>query len=659
MNVPSSIEIRCGDGELDKYMAEFAGIVGGWTARRTPQGETDRDGCWIVGGGALLATNPNAVPWRIRVRRDGGRLTFRVRTFAAAWTRRKARRIAAWRQGQLADFLETRLRGGPPEKFDRRRMREPFSPFGSDPAAVSASFAWAAASACGALAAALLALLPLCLVLMDVTIADIAGRARAVEAAGEMPLPGPAELASIGFGTRLGAAVLFALPAAFFLGLLHAATLLAGEAWLPAARLGQASFAFQAILLALAFTPLIPFWVAIPSALLPPLATQAGYCLVWGRRRERIREGAPPRRAVVAAGVLAAAAAAAAFVPRPAGGEDYKDGLVLFRDRYMVGHPLGKAAAHFYYRYTLYAADPVKRFFAADPETPQRSRRTARVAAPGTGGAAEILRDLDFSVVEGEKSPGVPFDVEVEGSTLRSGGVEVRWAPSSGREGLKEALDVLSARAFRGGRLRDLSWLSWRAVYHAGPLFAVILFVAICCPWISILFRVMSRRAAVISLLACLASTGSLMLWDYGRQADVRRGIEELRASPGPEAIARALCHSSIAVRHEAAYRAYKLKGGHAALAEALLVAAGDADLRVRLWAVAALGKTRDARAQAVLLERLGDPELLVRYRAAEGLGFIGDQRAVDPLLRMMSRGSWYEGLYALEALRRILPERF
>jgi HEAT repeat protein len=124
-----------------------------------------------------------------------------------------------------------------------------------------------------------------------------------------------------------------------------------------------------------------------------------------------------------------------------------------------------------------------------------------------------------------------------------------------------------------------------------------------------------------------------------------------------PYAVAGALAHPSWSVRHAAAYQAFR--NPHASLADPLLKAADDPDLRVRLWAVAALGKTGDPRALAKLLERLDDPELFVRYRAAEGLGFLGHRDAVEPLVRVMQERPWYEGHYALLALRRIEPDRF
>jgi HEAT repeat protein len=111
-------------------------------------------------------------------------------------------------------------------------------------------------------------------------------------------------------------------------------------------------------------------------------------------------------------------------------------------------------------------------------------------------------------------------------------------------------------------------------------------------------------------------------------------------------------------MRHEAAVRAFELDST-AELADALLKTADDPDFRVRLWACAALGKSRDARALPKLIQHLDDPELFVRYRAAQGLEYLGNPGAVPALEKMMRERSWYEGVYALEALRRIRPGQY
>ncbi len=635
MSAPKAIEFGGTDEELEKYLLEFAGIIGG-RAFRAP-------GAWIVRGGDWLSTNANSVPWRLRVSRgEAGRMAIQPSSGGFPWSRPKAARLAAFRGGQLGDYLEIRLRGGDPEKVDALRLAEPFAAFGSDPAAVTASFAWAMLGLVGSMAGALAAALPVSLALMNLTIGEVSARSAAVGAAGAIPLPSPAELGSIDTFSRLGCALLFAFPLAFFSGLVHAGALSAGEAWWRATRFGMASFLFQAAIGLFAFFPFMPL-ASILLAPLVPLGAQAGYSLVWARRRERVREGPPPRRGLAWAGILLVAAVASAFVPSAAGAEDFKDRLALFRDRWLLGHPAGKAVAAFYYRYTLYAADPLKQFYATSPETPSRVIRTAQVA-PDAPELRARLAALHFAIVPGGDRP---CDVTADRSSLASGSQRVNL----GSEPLESQLDRLAAGSFRGGGLRVLMGLCWKTIYYAGPLVVLALSAGTFCLPVSLLFRRLPRRSALIVLGGCFAGTLALLAWTAVPPPGALEALAAMKASPGA-GIAAALAHESAALRHEAAFRAFRLERP-AALAEPLLKAAEDPDLRVRIWACGALGRTRDPRALEVLRGRLRDPEFFVRYRAAEGLGALGDPAAAPDLERMMREGTWYEGLYALEALRK------
>lgn len=633
MNVPHSIEFRGRDEEIEKYLSEFAGAVEGWVARDR------RRGGWVAGGGARLSTNPNTLPWRIHLTRVESQIAFQAEAFRLPWNRAKGARVAAFRQGQLADFLETRLRGGGSEKFAGRRLPEPFATWGSDTAAITASYTWTAASAIGALALGFAALTLLSLFVMDGTITEATLRAEMIEAAQEIPLPPSAERAAIGFGFRLGCAMLFAFPLAFLLGLVHTLALVATELWPRAARMGQASVFFQAVLLAIAFFPILS-WLALPGAILVPLATHAGYTLPWSRRRERVRSESRPRPAIVAAAAVLGAIVLAALAPRAAEGTEFLNRMALFRDRYLLGSPPGRLIARFYYRHTLYAAYPLKQIFSSDPAVPTHQQRTAWVEESDRAERRrDILKSLDFTIL----SAGSTF---LDRADIHS---KVH-APD--RKAMIAALDELSRDAFRGHALRDVYGLAWKAVYHAGPPFLLLLFLATCTPWISMIFRTLHPRIATLSVLFCFLTTAGVILWDLGRKRDLFELMDRMERSPEPGLIAGALAHSSELVRHAAAYQA--CQHPHPSLAEPLLKTADDPDLRVRLWAVAAMGKTRDPRVLPKLLERLKDPQFFVRYRAAEGLGFLGQRGAVEPLRTLMREGSWYEGLYALEALRRI-----
>ncbi|MBI3856603.1 MAG: HEAT repeat domain-containing protein [Planctomycetes bacterium] len=606
--------------ELEKYLLEFARLAGAWAARR-------QDG-WIVAGGALLSTNPNSIPWAVRISRREEGLALEPQVRALPWTRAKAQRIAAYREGQLADFLTARVRGSGPEKFDPRRLREPFSPFGAGVAARTASFAWAVLTSLAAFALAYLAAVVVSLPLMSLSIREIAAHAAALQQAGAIPLPSPAEAASTG---AFGAAVVFAFPIAFFAALIHSAALAAGDIAFRASRVPQAAFLFQTILIGLAFFPFLPV-LALPLAPIIPLAAQLGASLVWSKRRERVREGPGPQKAAVLIAVLLAASLAGAVVPQFRSWKENLLPIALFRDSWLLGNPIGKAVASTYYRYTLYSAEPLKELYSMDGS---RSARSQPIAACADPAVTTRLRVLRFTVTA---SPGAG-DV-----TVGPGGL----TPGKDLAELKAALDDHSRRTFRGGALRDLSSLAWHSLFYAGPPAVLVAFMGLFAPFISLLFRRLQPKTAVFALSAVTMITALVLVLAAG----------ESPAETAAPALAEALSDARVDRRHAAAVLASRLEST-APMADALLKTADDADFRVRLWAVAALGRSGDARALPKLVERLDDPEMFVRYRAAQGLESLKDPKAVEPLLRMMRERSWYAGIYALEALRAIQPGKF
>jgi hypothetical protein len=623
MTTPTTLSFAGTDDELEKYLLEFAGRIRGVAGRRAPP-----DPGWTVSGGTFLSLNPNTVPWRIQVRRDSSGLSLTSRVRGLPWTRAKARRIGAFRQGQLSDYLTGRVRGSPPERFDTARLQNPFTPFGESIAARTGSFAWIVLTGLAALALAFV-----CAVLasygpMSSSIRGLLAHSAALEKAGAIPLPSLSEAASTG---ALGAAVVFALPVAFLAGLVHAAALAACDLGSRAARLPQASFLLLTLLWVLAFFPYLSL-ASIPLAIVVPGGAQLGATLVWGLRRERLRESGPPRGVVVAMGVILAASLAGAAVPQVADWKECRMRVALFRDGWLLGHPLGRWIASTYYRYTLYAADPLKQVYSSDPAIAARQQCIALCTDPGVAARLRRLHVTATSLPAGSDLAVGP------------GGVP----PGDTEEDLLRALDRWSGEHFRGRWLLDLCTLGWRSLYYLGPLVLLLLLMGGFAPLVSLLFRKLRPHMAVFALCACAMVT-SLLLVLAGRGASPEYSAAEL---------AEALSDPRPAIRHEAAYRAYRLERP-SGLTDALLGAADDEDLRVRLWACAALGKCADPRALPKLLERLNDPESFVRYRAAEGLQSLRDPRAIGPLLRMMRERSWYEGSYALEALRAIQPESF
>jgi hypothetical protein len=312
-------------------------------------------------------------------------------------------------------------------------------------------------------------------------------------------------------------------------------------------------------------------------------------------------------------------------MPRPS---EWKDSLVriaLFRDAWLLGNPVGRAIAGTYYRYTLYTAEPIKELYSADDRRARRSQPIAECDDPKT---SALLRILHFTVVP----PGKTADLV---------------APKGPQtlESLAAAMDQASLDRFRGGRLRELCAIAWHSVYYGGPIVVLLLFMGLVSPLVSTLFRKASSKTAIFALSA-VAMVTSLTLVLVSEAAPPEKDASGL---------AEELGDARAPLRHEAAVRAAQMDST-APLAEALLRAVDDPDYTVKLWACSALGKSGDPRAFPKLIERLADPEIHVRYRAAEGLGFLKDPRAVEPLLAMMRERSWYEGAYALDALRRIQP---
>src|SRR5579862_2604626 len=374
------------DEELKKYLLEFAGATGGWAGRDARRGE------WFLHSGAALSSNPNTAPQRIRISRTPEGLALSARFRALPWSRPKRTRLADYRLGQLTDYLTARVRGSGPEKFSALPFREPFAPLGSGVAALTASFTWLVLTALAALAAAVLALTLACAPLTAQSIREIAAHSEALLRAGAIPLPRPAEAAATGAWMP---ALVFAVPIAFFLALVHGAALLVCDLGHRAARIPQASVLFQAILLGFAFFPFYSVLALVVAAAVPA-AIHLGTTLVWSRRRERIREGPRPAKAVIIIAVALSASLAGAVVPRPSEWKGALDRLALFRDAWLLGNPAGRAIARAYYRSTLYTAEPLKEVYSADD---QRPRRAQPIAACSNPRVIPLLRALRFTVV--------------------------------------------------------------------------------------------------------------------------------------------------------------------------------------------------------------------------------------------------------------------
>lgn len=576
-----------------------------------------KDGAWRIVGGTWLATNPNAALWSVRatVGPDGVRLAGEPGVFP--WTRARVARIVAVRLAQIAEVIAPRLSGGTVRELAPHEIA-PFA-VAEGPADVCRAYAAGALSAAASLACVYAAVLIVGVQIMDGQMVELMDRAVICQRAGAAALPTITELTAMTAADRLWMAAWFAMPIAFFLGIVHVAVHWVGDAWRPMARLAPWAAVVQLVASLFAFVPALPAWSAVPCALLVPVAANVGTTLVWARRRATVittARAADRRLWLVAAGLVVVAAA---LVTPALSRESLLDSVALFRDRWLLTHAPGRAFAAHYYRYTPYAAEPLKRIYVVEEKDKAeylRSVRTALVVGDVPEATVAALKRADFVVDRGpDESAWHGHDIVVKSDT-----------PAT-----PEKFAELANVRYRGGGLLELSGAGWQAIYFAGGPF-------------------------VLAMLAALLAVPASALYARSAQA----GHATIAAAIAVAVVAFVVLRARTTDdRHAIAYREYRaLRKGEKVLPTADVA---DPDLRVRLWAVAAAGLSRDTSRRPALLAALEDPELFVRYRAAEGLGHLGgrDRATIAALEAMMRNGTWYEGLYALSALRRIDPDRW
>ncbi|MBI2930389.1 MAG: HEAT repeat domain-containing protein [Planctomycetes bacterium] len=642
---------------------------------------------WRVSAGTWLATNPNEATWKLRVTREKDTLRLAAEPSFFPWTRAKVARITSARLRPFADALAQRLAGGP----SRPLTPQEAAPF----AGGSLCFAITghAASMASAMAVVFVALTLASLQIIQALIPTLADRAAILQRIGYPALPSPVELAGFGLWDRLGAAALLAMPIAFFMGLAHALVHIVGEHWRAMARVAPFMAGLLALFCLAAFAPVMPLWSAAVHAFLVPFAAQVGTTLVWGRRREILRPAPIGRRRIVLriAGAVAILLAAVPLVPHARSLEGRLDAIAIFRDRILLTNGFGRTLARAYYRWTPYAAEPLKELYDSGPEGYDRAVRTALVFGYERGIVQELRRrhfavdwglpsawsklwggDMRSRIAEARHDLYVVIDDHNPdaGEELRRAGLAhkvlyvgaldltdlVATTPSELAKNGDALLHTISRNDFAAGTLRELTAQGWQAIYYLGLPFLLALGAGGLCVPIGILYRKTSRRVAHGGLLAStLVAVAGLAL--------IYRAVPAGERSP--DALAHGLDSPRAEERHEAAYllcRAMEDKAFPRSRFAARLahLATTDPDVRVRLWAAAGAGATGEVSVRPSLLQALEDPELFVRYRAAEGLGELAaDPAAAEALQRMMRTGSWYEGLYALGALRRIEPDRW
>jgi hypothetical protein len=663
---------------------------------------TVRDGpgdSWTVSGGTPACGNPNAAPWKAVAAMENGAWSVTSRPSGLPWNRRRAAEIADYRTRQLEALIRE------PRKLDLHERL----PFRTGPALPerAEAFAWIVLGGALAMAFTLVAVTLAGVPLIERELAGLANRAEVMTRIGALPLPSRAELDGFGWMDRLAAAFLIATPIAFFLGGLHAGVNGIGERFVNVARFAPWGLVFIGASTLLAFLPRVPLPFAILAALLVPAAAFLGTSLAWGRRRD-IPATAPRSRrfkAVWIVAILVLAALALVLVPTPTTNDSRIQETSRFRDRFLLGTPAGRALAHFYYAYTLYAAEAVKPVYSSKRTTFDRQIKTALIIGK-VGMDVEVLRapPFNFTVERAKDSDAAapliarrqhdlyvvanaltqPFEVLARhgllGRTIAQGGTpdflpgggKVRVIPAPAKdEDLVKALDDVYQLGGLESMLLELTWLGWTAVFYAGPVFVLLLAAAPFAAGLAWLTRRHSPqgvRRVVVGLFA--GSLAALIVIFIARWGPMNR-VAALKRLPADDQKAIDLLAAGLRdpdpnVRYEAAFQSYmKLKPAtfpRGGLTPELRAGTADASVRVRLWCAAALGLTRDPAVRPDILESMDDADMLVRYRAAEGLENLDTKRqpvpkeSVAKLVEMVKTRPWYEGMYALDALRRIEP---
>lgn len=652
---------------------------------------------WTVSGGTPACSNPNAAPWKAVASLAGDAWGLSPRPVSMPWNRRRAAEIAAARTRQLETLIRNARPAEPHEKH----------PFTAGPLVAdrAESFAWIVAGGALAMALTLVVATLAGLPLLERELGRLSSRAEVLGRIGADPLPRQAELDGLGWVGRLAAAFLLAVPVAFFLGGLHAAVNAVGERFVGVARFAPWGLLFIAASSLLAFATRMAPPFAVLAAILMPGAAFLGTSLAWGRRRDSTLSAPRPKRGfqpiLIAAGV-AILALLVVLVPTPTSNESRIQETSRFRDRFLLGTSAGRALAHFYYAYTLYAAEPVRAVYSADPNLKDRQVKTALLIG-NFGDDVVALRVLGFSI-ERVKDAAVAapliekrqHDLYIVGQSLTHpyailekqgllhrtigqgaapGAEKVRAvsAPATDEDWKKALNDVMRIGGLES-MLLELTWLGWTAVFYAGPLFILLLVSVPVAAGLAWLTRRRSPQSARRVFIGVFGVSVLALVVIFAMKSGAMGRVAALKNLPAEDQkaidlLAAGLKDQDAEVRYEAAFQSFMAlkrttfpKGG---LTAELRAGTGDADVRVRLWCATALGLTRDISTRADILRAMDDPDMLVRYRAAEGLEHLDTRRQPVPtetiakLREMMKTRSWYEGMYALDALRTIEPLKY
>lgn len=377
---------------IEKAIAEAADAFGLQIRR-----EKDR---WVLNGGSHFSVNPSAPGVRVAVTLESSEVKLVAEPIAFPWTRRKVERLVEAWLGTFEANLRERIKGeaSPPT----RRMLTA-APDG--PGAVFAALGMLVAVAlCGLLTLA--ATTALGIVIVDRQVEELRQRSELISSLNVVPIPSRTELASFGTGRHVGAALLLALPGAFFATLALGVCLMLSEGFVRCQRLGLWAYLFLVIFLTLTLVPATDIVAAPAFALAIPTAGVFGYTFVWSRRREYVDErtaearsaSAKRRRFQMAMVIVGVGIVAASVAPwRAKGGADTLEELARFRDLYLLPTAAGKAFAEYYYRHTPYGTEPLMPIINDAPVEEgghwERDQRTALLLTDDTAIRHELVKE--------------------------------------------------------------------------------------------------------------------------------------------------------------------------------------------------------------------------------------------------------------------------
>lgn len=599
----------------------------------------------VVSTGRSVAGHPDEISWKARIRFEGGGLSIHADLQGFPWTRARRRRIVEARLNELAAFL-----GGDEHAVCRRR----FAAVAPGTRGLCGAVAGWAAQLAAAWLGALVPMIGAGLLLTGRVIRELDVRARTLDQLGEPSLPTVDELSAIDFGFRLGAAFILAFPISFMVGFFTAAAHALGDVVPAVSRwTGGALVLVTAVLLAGFASAMHPV-SAVLFALAIPACAQAALSAVWSLRRETEARGNRPRWAKSAAGVVWVFVLAAAVAPWPGGAR--RPRLSRFKDVFLLGNPVGREAAAFYYRHTLYVAETYKPDFS-NPFTAERRdpgfRRTVLTTRKGLpfrrlGLVPESCGVADASerIREGVHDFYVLADSAKLREAVKKTGLEGRAlfiSKSISAEELAAKMEPLGSEA---KSLRVLNSVALQVLFFGGPL--ALLWIALGIGG-AVALRIRRLEPAVLLLPAAgLAGWAAFVVWSHAG----------LRSEDDPSVLANALRGGDARARYEAVHRAALLlpsiEERDEELFRELITAAKDPDVRVRTWAPLALSRFGDRRAGPALIRSLRDDELIVRYRAAAALREMPAPEAGAALRERLNHDGWYVQMHALAALRRL-----